>query len=449
MQYDFCFIASWSKQAQKQLITWGTELEARGYSVAVVSPSHSDLLSETELETVVLEQLEDSIDELPSVETIESRYEIPSLGHLIFSEQQLYDLSRSEALSRAVRLAASLGKLFSEHRFECTLQGRGPEIHRLLAHYITKQKNGTSIWYEFSPFDDSFALSTTIDGSWDNYRTVPHEEISESERRSVRQHIENFREERRLYTHEDSDPGDSDRKGVELAIGTVTSVINRTRPGALHDQIKQQVYRKFTHRINNYLLPTVEKSRQLCEDTAYVFFPLQYPIESRLTVFSPQFYDQLHLIRYLRRILPSCIELFVKPHPNHPGRPEPRAVRQLQNDDRITFLHYATHSHEVIEQAEAIVVVNNTIGYESIYFQKPLIAVGNPTYAKTPAVTNAESLEDLPAVLSEKISTKVSEEAAIESIYSLQNTAWQGDMSRYDAENVQLVVGSILEFLHE
>lgn len=452
MQYDFCLIASWSKQSQRQLITWGTELEARGYTVAVVSPSESKLLSETDLATFVLREFEDSVDDFPSVETIESRYEIPSIDHITFSEQQYYDLTRSEALSRAVRLAASFEKLFSKHEFEYTFQGRGPEIHRLLGHYMTEHRDKTSIWVEFSPFDDSFALTTSLDGRWDQYQTVPYEEISEQERKSTRQHIETFREERRFYT-QDEDSGDESSRNtkqvIKQAIETIQSVIGRKRPGRLQDQIKQEASLELNRRVNDYLLPTVEESREFCEETSYVFFPLQYPIESRLTVFSPQFFDQLYLVEYLARILPSSVELFVKAHPHHPGRPASKAMRQLVKNDRITFLHYNTHSHEVIQNAEAIVVVNNTIGYESIYFQKPLIALGNPTYAETPAVTRVNALEDLPEVLKKNISTTVAEETTVESIYSLQETTWQGDTVSYESENIQTLVDSILNFLDE
>ena len=452
MEYDFCFIASWSKQSQRQLITWGTELEARGYTVAIVSPSYSKLLSETDLTTFVLKEFEDSVDEFPSVETIESRYEIPSLDHIIFSEQQYYDLTRSEALSRAVQLAASFEKLFSKHQFEYTFQGRGPEIHRLLGHYLTESIGKTSIWVEFSPFDDSFALTTSLKGRWDHYQTVLYEEISEQERKSTRQHIEAFREDRRFYAQNEGTSDENSRNTIQVvkqAIKTIQSVIGRKRPGRLQDQIKQEAVLELNRRVNDYLLPTVQESRELCKETNYVFFPLQYPIESRLTVFSPQFFDQLYLVEYLARILPSSVELFVKAHPHHPGRPAPKAMRQLVNNDRITFLHYNTHAHEIIQNAEAVVVVNNTIGYESIYFQKPLIALGDPTYAETPAVTKVDALENLPAVLKEHVSTTISEETTVESIYSLQKTTWRGDITSYDSENIHILVDSILEFLDE
>lgn len=451
MEYDFCLIASWSRQSQKQLIAWGTELEARDYTVAVVSPSSSKLLSECDLATFVLKEFEDTINTFPSVETIESRYEITSLDHIVFTEQHYYTLTRSEALSRAVRVAASIEKIFSEHRFEYTLQTRGPEIHRLLSHYITESNDKNSIWIEFSPFENSFALTTSLDGRWAQYQTTPYEEISEKERESTRRHIEAFREERHFYT-QDEDAGDGSQNFktfIQGAIGTIQDIVGRNQPGRLQDQIKQEAVLKFNRLVNDYLLPTVEESRERCRESKYVFFPLQYPIESRLTVFSPQFFDQLYLVKYLARILPHSVDLFIKAHPNHPGRPSPKSIRQLGEDNRITFLHNNTHAHDVIQNAEAIVVVNNTIGYESIYLQKPLVALGNPTYAETPAVTKVEDLKNLQQVVQNRISTTVSEDAAIESIYSLQETVWRGDTASYEIENTQTMIDSILKFLHE
>lgn len=449
MKYDFCLVASWSEQSQKQLVLWGRELENRGYTVAIVSPSPSKLLFKSELHTFVLSDLGNS-NELSSVEAVESRYGIPSVDHLIFTERQFYQLSRSEALSRTVNIANSYHDLFAEHSFKYTFQGRGPEIHKLLAHYITEHENGVSIWAEFSPFDDTYALTTSLDGRWDNYQTIPYEDIPGAEREATHQHIKQFREERRFYAKNDDGDGSGAMESViSKAIESAKNIIGRTRPGQLRDQIRQEAHLELNRRVTDYLLPTVEESRQLCRDTKYVFFPLQYPIESRLTVFSPQFYNQLYLVEYLGRILPSSTQLFVKGHPHHPGHPAPERMRRVAKNDQITFLHYDMHAHETIEHAEAIVVVNNTIGYESIYYQKPLLALGTPTYADTPAVTQVPSLADLPEILSEKISTTVQEETTVESIYSLQETSWDGNTADYSAENVQTVVDSIVTFCGE
>jgi hypothetical protein len=342
-----------------------------------------------------------------------------------------------------------MGQLFSDHSFEYTYQTRGPETHRLLAHYLTEHHGGTSIWGEFSPFDETFALTTALDGSWDEYRTIPYDEISETDRDTTRKHIEQFREAQRFYAHDDeSTTSDAEDSGshINRVVDTARNLVTRTRPGRVRDQIAPALRLASNRRLNNYLLPSVEQSRQLVQSTEYVFFPLQYPIESRLTVFSPEFYDQSYLIAYLSRVLPSSIHLLVKGHPNHPGRPAPETIYKYSDKNQVKFLNHDLNAHEVIENSEAVIVVNNTVGFETIYHRKPLLTLGEPPYAETPAVTNVESLRKLPEKLSRTVSTTVPERAVIESIYSLQEASYPGDRASFEPDAVRTYVNSVVSF---
>ena len=114
MEYDFCLISSWSEQSQRQVLKWGTELEQRGYTVAIISPSSSRLLSSSEIQTFLVTG-EEATTDTKSVAEIESQYGIPSLDHLAFTERLYFRFSRAEAVTRARRLASSMGQLFDEH----------------------------------------------------------------------------------------------------------------------------------------------------------------------------------------------------------------------------------------------------------------------------------------------------------------------------------------------
>ena len=448
MKFSFGLIPSWSDQSHEQVITWGTELKSRGYSVAILSPSSSKRLSNTDIETFVISGNE-TVATTESTTEIESRYDIPSLDHLTFTERLYFGFSRAESIRRARRLASNMGQLFSEHSFECTYQVRGPETHRLLAHYLTEHHGGTSIWGDFSPFDGTFAPTTALDGSWDEYRTIPYDEISETDRETTRKHIEQFREAQRFYAHDD-EPSTSDTDDgssyLNRVVDTARDVMTRTRPGRVRDQIAPALRLAANRRLNEYLLPSIEQSRRLCQSTDYVFFPLQYPIESRLTVFSPEFYDQSYLIAYLSRVLPSSTQLFVKGHPNHPDRPAPEIIHKHGDKNRVKFLNNDMNAHEVIEHSEAVVVVNNTVGFETIYHGKPLLTLGEPPYAETPAVTSVESLKLLPEVLSRTISTAVPEQTVIESIYSLREATYAGDRATFEPDGVRTYIDSIISF---
>jgi len=264
--------------------------------------------------------------------------------------------------------------------------------------------------------------------------------------------METFRDRQRFYAHDDGDEtndGSSSTSTIGKIKETVEDLRGRDRPGQIRDQIGNELKLRFNRTINGLQYPGLETSRRLCDSTDYVFFPLQYPIESRLTVFSPQFYRQEFLVEYLSRALPSSTALFVKAHPNHPGRPTPKTVRELREEGRVEFLDPEMNAHEVIANAEGVVVVNNTVGYETLYYRKPLFTLGTAPYSDTPAAIPVEELGELPEILSDGLSTTISEQAAVSSIHSLRAAAYDGDRASYDEENVRTLVDSVLEFVDD
>jgi hypothetical protein len=272
--------------------------------------------------------------------------------------------------------------------------------------------------------------------------TIPAEK-----RVKVRNHLHEFVEQKRFYAHGSDDNGGQSGDTLSRRLGKAAStVLFRNRPGKSLDQAVAEAALKTRAMVNARLSPSVSQSRARCEQSSYVFFPLQYPLESRMTLYSPQFYRQSQLIEFLARTLPSSVELFVKGHPNHPGRPSPRAIRQLSQEGRVRFLNPNLSAHEVIANAEGVVVTNNTVGFETIYHRKPLFTLGRPFYAETPAAIPVNDLSELHCLFAEHLSTEVSEERAISSIYSLREASFDGDRTSYEVRKVREVVDSILQF---
>jgi len=224
------------------------------------------------------------------------------------------------------------------------------------------------------------------------------------------------------------------------------TVLSRNRPGKFLDQAVAEAALKIRAVVNAGLSPSVSQSQARCEQSSYVFFPLQYPLESRMTLYSPQFYRQSQLVEFLARTLPSSVELFVKGHPNHPGRPSPRTIRRLSQEGRVRFLNTNLSAHEVIANAEGVVVTNNTVGFETIYYRKPLFTLGRAFYAETPAAIPINDLSELHCLFADHLSTEVSEERTISSVYSLREASFDGDRTRYEARKLREVVDSILQF---
>jgi hypothetical protein len=443
MEFDFGLVTSWGTRGNRIIESWAQELSDRGYSVAIIAPNTLSRKSRN-IEILDLAEYEKESDSDLSPDKIENKYDIPSLVHLSFTERQYFNLSLSEVLSRSVRVAEALEFVFSKHSFEYILQDRGPEIHRLLIHYMMNSIEKATIWAGFSPFLDTLSLSTSLNGSWDDYKTIPYEEIPKEEIRITKQHIKEFREKKRFYDHMYENENQS--QFSNLIRKTINNVLDRDRPGDLFDQIKEEVRLKSNKVVNNCLFPTVDKSKRLCQKYEYAFLPLQYPIESRLTIYSPQFFRQEFLIEYLSRILPSSTKLFVKPHPSHPGRPPAKQIYNYSNSDSIFVLNPHLDSHFTIEHSEGVVVTNNTVGFETIYHKKPLFTLGQAFYSDVPASTTVSNLGGLPQTLSKQLSTSTSEPDLVSSIYSLRNASYDGNRATTESEKVKEVIDSVLYF---
>jgi capsule polysaccharide modification protein KpsS len=176
-----------------------------------------------------------------------------------------------------------------------------------------------------------------------------------------------------------------------------------------------------------------------------VFFPLQYPEESRLTVFSPEFFDQEWIIEYLSRSVPDSVGVFIKQHPNHVGQQSPLWIRRLSQLPNVQFLSPELNVHEIIADAEAVVVTNNTVGFEALFYSTPLIVLGQAFYQDTPAVRTVDILGDLRSVVANAMQDGVLEKDCVASIHSLREAVFNveryGSIERHASGTASGILG--------
>jgi hypothetical protein len=302
MEFDFLVVPSWSPVDVERTGRWADELSARGHDVCFLRPTdRAGYRTSDGVHTVTLDDLERETTRTLTPDEVESTFCVPSLAHLAFTERLYFNLSHEAALDRGCRLAAAFADFFGRHSVDYAVQIRGAELHRLLVHYLVEHDGGTPVWAGFSPFEGTFSLQTDLQGSWDTYETVPYADIPESERTAVREHVEAFTSEKKRYTY--GPPGADDDGSLPSrlagAVKTLWDFGRRDAPGRRLAQVRAELRYWLQERINERLLPEFDESCRRIDSTEYVFFPLQYPVESRLTVFSPQFYHQEHLVGVL------------------------------------------------------------------------------------------------------------------------------------------------------
>lgn len=418
MNFDIAIITHWDDAEIELCRLIGEVLTERGHDICFINISPKGKQA-TELVGKQSINLQDKIpEELPETTQLEADLGIPSFQFLYFTEMKLRGLTLDRAERRTRELGGAYARVLDRHSFDYTFQSKGSEIHRMLAHFFTVANGGTSIWRVFSPFDGKRSLSTRLDTQWYSYETIPYSDIEEMDREQVRTHIEAYLDNQRLQDYiGDDDDGSVLRRHL---LGRLPSLLNPERPTNRVNMIKRKMREKSYRAINSRLLPSVPESRRLCESSSFVYLPLQYPIESRLTTISPEFFNQQHVIEYLSRILPHDLELFVKQHPNHVGYQSPALVRTLSKKHNVRFLHPNMNTHEIVQHADLVTVINSTVGFEAIYHRKPLVVLGTAFYDQTPAATNVDVLSDLPMAIVDLAGETISEKTMIESIHSLQ-----------------------------
>jgi hypothetical protein len=313
-----------------------------------------------------------------------------------------------------------------------------------------EQYGGTNIWTAFSPFEESIVFSTGLDNLWDTYRTISYSDMSDNERDSVRQHMKQFRSDQKRYLHDtpesDSDPG-LVLRNVRSLVSTTKQVVFPDYPRQLPTRVRIRATRAVSGYFNRQFTPSLGESKRLCETSRYVFFPLQYPEESRLTVFSPEFFDQEWIVEYLSRSVPDNTYIFVKQHPNHIGQQSPLWLRRLFRLPNVKFLCPELSAHKIISDADATIVTNNTVGFETLFYSTPLMVLGQAFYRDTPAVRTVDRLSNLRSVVATAIEENVSEKDRIASIHSLREAVFNVERGGSIERHASGAASGILAFI--
>jgi len=135
----------------------------------------------------------------------------------------------------------------------------------------------------------------------------------------------------------------------------------------------------------------------------FVLFPLHLQPESTTLILAPHCVNQIAVIEDIARSIPIDHRLYVKEHGVSRGR-RPRgfynAIKRLRN---VRLLTPDCDTHDLINRASASCVINSTVGWEGILYEKPVVTLGHVSYNSFDLVQHVRAPEDLPAALNRAI----------------------------------------------
>lgn len=178
----------------------------------------------------------------------------------------------------------------------------------------------------------------------------------------------------------------------------------------------------------------------------YIFIPFQVDYDSQILLFSPwvSSMDQLfNVIIELAQSFPDY-HFVLKEHPSS-NRQYPHL--HAQASDQVFFANeYATQT--LIENAQAVITINSTVGIEALLFAKKVITLGEAFYAIEDLVLSARSVNELQHCVDRVDDFMLNESLRLSFLDYLENEYLiKGSWKNAESEHCQIVKERLLLML--
>ena len=196
--------------------------------------------------------------------------------------------------------------------------------------------------------------------------------------------------------------------------------------------------------------PQYQSLESIGADEKLVYVPLHVSNDFALTVRSPEYHDQLAVIRRIAMLVPSRTTVAIKEHPASVGDVGFMRLRALRRTcPNVVLLKPSTPSDQVIERADAVVTINSKVGAEALLRGKPVIVLGDAFYRNHPLATPLEGLSGLPGALERILYRKPSADpdAALDFWWGAWLDSWPGELYVESPENVRAFADSLARYL--
>lgn len=179
----------------------------------------------------------------------------------------------------------------------------------------------------------------------------------------------------------------------------------------------------------------------------FIYFPLHVPLDMALTLRSPEYLDQLAIIDYLLRVVPSTHRVAIKEHPAQVGAMPAARIRALKKQyDNLIVLPPVTNNYDVLNRASAVLSINSKSGAEALLVGKPVLTLGDSFYAGCELVTWVASLRDLkPALMAALRRERLDDKRCRGYFQTVYDRSWPGELYVSDPDNIATFAESLMQ----
>lgn len=121
-------------------------------------------------------------------------------------------------------------------------------------------------------------------------------------------------------------------------------------------------------------------SEKKLSEQKYFYYACSQEPEFVLNTRAPYWYDQCNVIKLLSHSLPFGYQLIVREHRHNIGRRSTRQLKHLIRLPNVVLVDAFEDPYPYIRQANAVVTINGTIGFEALLYQKPTLTLSQSFY---------------------------------------------------------------------
>lgn len=185
----------------------------------------------------------------------------------------------------------------------------------------------------------------------------------------------------------------------------------------------------------------------------YIFIPFQVPADSQIVIHSPWVHSMEQMYHLVRNAHLKMREqgrtdiphLVFKEHPSWPGNFE-----ELYKLDEYCLFANENNTQELIENAEAVITINSTVGLESLLLGKKVITLGNACYNIEQLVQHAKDEQSLYQCLSNLESWTCNEQLRlnflnfISTVYCIPG-GWEAMLEQSENQHLEAMASRVFE----
>lgn len=147
----------------------------------------------------------------------------------------------------------------------------------------------------------------------------------------------------------------------------------------------------------------------------YCLFPLHFEPEIALQIYARPIQNQIEAARTIALSLPAGMKLLVKEHPRSAGMRPSGYYQKLLEIPNVSLADPSISSHQLVREANLVVVITGNIGLEAAVLGKPVVVLGHTDYSVLPdsMVRCCHNLYELSSIIMEILEKYCMDEKAL------------------------------------